>query len=92
MTGEGTRARPVVSAALLLFVVAVVAHLVAVVTLGKAAPGGLRADVNVYLELASNLWEHGEYGTRVSVTYPPLFPMLVAPFFAIESKDRKSVV
>jgi len=76
----------------LLFALAVVAHVALMVWLGNPWPGGLKSDGNVYLELASNLWRHGEYGTRVSVTYPPLYPMLIAPTFAIASNTARFAV
>ena len=67
------------------FVAAVVVHAVLLVWLGNPWPGGRYADENVYQELASNLWFDGSYGTRVSVTYPPLYPAVIAPSFAIGS-------
>ncbi len=69
----------------LIFAAAVLAHIVVLERLGFASPGGTGADANVYLELAQTLWREGTYGTRVSITYPPLYPMLIAPTFAIPS-------
>ncbi len=68
----------------LLFVFAVLLRSAFVAWVGQPYPKGLQADENVYLELAWNLWTHGEYGSRVSVSYPPLYPMFVAPLFALQ--------
>ena len=73
----------------LLFALAVVAHVGLMVWLGNPWPGGLKSDGNVYLELAQNLWFHGEYGSRVAVTYPPLYPMMIAPTFAIAGNTAR---
>lgn len=77
---------------LLLFLLAVSLRVVWVLVLGKPWPSGLRADENVYLELAQNLWLSGTYGTRVSVTYPALYPMVIAPLFAIADNARRFYV
>lgn len=58
-------------------------HVALLVRLGKPHPSGLRSDSNAYLELAWNLWHHGVYGSRVSVEYPPVVPMVYAPLMAI---------
>ena len=55
----------------LIFLLAVAAHVVVAVNLREAAPGGMRSDENVYLELASTLWREGTYGAKVSVTRLP---------------------
>jgi hypothetical protein len=77
---------------LLLFLLAVSLRVVWVLVLGKPWPSGPRADENVYLELAQNLWLTGTYGTRVSVTYPALYPMLIAPLFAMADNARRFYV
>lgn len=69
----------------LLFAAAVIGHCVVLNILGFPSPGGPTADANVYLELALNLWQEGTYGTKVAITYPPLYPMVLAPTFAIGS-------
>ena len=76
----------------LLFVAAVIGHCVLLNVLGFPSPGGLTADANVYLELALNLFRDGTYGTRVAITYPPLYPMLLAPTFAIASNALQFAV
>ena len=76
----------------LLFLLAMSLRVVWVVVLGKPWPSGLRADCNVYLELAQNLWLTGTYGTRVSVTYPALYPMVIAPLFAMADNARRFYV
>ena len=65
------------------FVLALTARIAALVRLGLPSPPGYGSDVNVYLELALNLWREGWYGSHVSAVYPPLTPMFFAPFFAI---------
>ena len=70
-------------AAPLVFVITVGLHCWFLARLGFPSPGNPHADTNVYLELAQNLFRDGTYGTRVSVTYPPLYPMVLAPLFAI---------
>ncbi len=77
---------------LLLFLLAVSLRVAWVLVLGKPWPSGPRADENVYLELAQNLWLTGTYGTRVSVTYPALYPMLIAPLFAMADNARRFYV
>lgn len=74
------------------FVLGVAAHVVLAVVLREPAPGGLRADENVYLELASTLWRDGTYGPRVSITYPPAYPMVAAPAFALASNAARFAV
>ena len=69
----------------LIFAAAVIGHCVVLNMLGFPTPGGPTADANVYLELAQGLWRDGTYGTRVAITYPPLYPMVLAPTFAITS-------
>jgi len=76
----------------LLFLLAVSLRVVWVLVLGKPWPSGLRADCNVYLELAQNLWLTGTYGTRVSVTYPALYPMVIAPLFGMADNVRRFYV
>lgn len=76
----------------LIFAAAVLAHIAVLVRLGFASPGSYGADANVYLELALNLWRDGTYGTRVAITYPPLYPMLLAPTFAIASNAAQFAV
>ncbi|MCO4773774.1 MAG: glycosyltransferase family 39 protein [Deltaproteobacteria bacterium] len=76
----------------LIFLLAVAAHIALAVNLREASPGGLRADENVYLELASTLWREGTYGAKVSVTYPPGYPMVAAPAFAIASNGARFAV
>lgn len=71
------------------FVAALALRCTLVMWFGQPGPKGSNADENVYLELAWNLFTHGEYGTRVSITYPPLFPMFAAPTFAIESNTLR---
>ncbi|GEM_PF-1137283 len=52
-------------------------------------PARFRLDVNNYLELALNLFRDGSYGSRVSTDYPPLYPMFIAPAFAIDSNSLR---
>jgi len=73
----------------LIFAAAVLAHLVVLVRLGFDSPGGFSADTNVYLELAQGLWRDGTYGTAVAITYPPLYPMVLAPTFAVASNSAQ---
>ncbi len=73
----------------LLFALAVIAHVGLMVWLGNPWPGGFKSDGNVYLELAQNLWLHGEYGSRVAVTYPPLYPMMIAPTTALPGHEAR---
>lgn len=73
----------------LIFVLVAVLRVALTVAAGAPYPKGPRSDENVYLELAWNLFSFGEYGSRVSVTYPPLYPMFVAPFFGIDSNTQR---
>lgn len=75
-----------------LFVLGVALHVVLALVLREPAPGGLRADENVYLELASTLWREGTYGPKVSITYPPGYPMVAAPTFALASNAARFAV
>lgn len=68
---------------LVIFLAAVAIHGLLLVQLGRPWPAGLRGDSNVYLELAMNLWRDHSWGTRVATDYPPLYPTLIAPAFAI---------
>lgn len=74
---------------LAVFLTAVVLHGFLLVKLGRPWPGGARADANVYLELAMNLWRDGTFGTRVAIDYPPLYPIFIAPAFAIASNAAR---
>lgn len=67
----------------MIFLVAVALHGWLLTELGRPWPGGLKADANVYLELAMNLWRDGVYGTRVAINYPPGYPIFIAPAFAV---------
>jgi len=67
------------------FLIAVLVRIGLLLKMGDPFPPGLRSAANVYLELALNLWRDGTYGTRVSITYPPLYPLLVAPTFALDT-------
>jgi len=79
-------------AATLFFCFCVLLHALIAIVGGRPFPGGLQADGNVYLELAMNLWRDGEWGTRVSVNYPPLYPILLAPIFAVKSNALRFAV
>ena len=74
---------------LVVFLAAVTLHGLLSVKLGRPWPGGPRADANVYLELAMNLWRDGTFGTRVAIDYPPLYPLFIAPAFAIASNAAR---
>ena len=77
-------------APVLLFVVAVLAHLGFALGVGQSAPAGRYQDVNVYLELAQNLWHEGFFGSRVNNRpYPPGYPMAIAPTFALSSNAAR---
>ena len=79
-------------APVLLFVVAVLAHLGFALGVGQSAPAGRYQDVNVYLELAQNLWHEGFFGSRVNNRpYPPGYPMAIAPTFALGSNAARFV-
>ena len=67
----------------MIFLAAVALHGWLLTELGRPWPGGLKADANVYLELAMNLWRDGVYGTRVAINYPPGYPIFIAPAFAV---------
>lgn len=67
------------------FVAAVLANIAWLVRLGHPWPSGRTSDEHVYLELAYNFWTYGQFGTRVSINYPPLYPMVLAPTFALDS-------
>jgi len=69
----------------------VVARVVLLVGYG-GPPRHPRLDVNNYLELALNLWRDGTYGSVVSTDYPPLYPFLVAPTFALSSNDLRFAI
>lgn len=74
----------------LLFVLAVMAHAVFAVVLGQPAPAGRFQDVNVYLDLAQNLWRDGTYISLVNERpYPPGYPFLLAPTFAVDSNAAR---
>ena len=74
---------------LVVFLAAVLLHGLLLIKLGRPWPGGPRADANVYLELAMILWRDGSFGTRVAIDYPPLYPLLIAPAFAIASNAAR---
>lgn len=74
---------------LVVFLAAVTLHGVLLIKLGRPWPGGPRADANIYLELAMNLWRDGSFGTRVAIDYPPLYPLFIAPAFAIASNAAR---
>lgn len=77
----------------LLFLAAVLLRTALLVKLGDPFPPGLRSDANVYLELGLNLWRDGVYQTNVSITYPPIYPLVVAPTFGLEGNaDRFAAV
>jgi len=77
----------------LLFLGAVLVRIGLLLKMGDPFPPGMRSDANVYLELALNLWRDGTYGTRVSITYPPVYPMLIAPTFALDANaDRFTAI
>ncbi len=67
------------------FVAAVLANITWLLRLGHPWPSGRTSDEHVYLELAQNLWLYGEFGTRVSINYPPLYPLTLAPTFAFDT-------
>ncbi|MBN96141.1 MAG: hypothetical protein CL928_19040 [Deltaproteobacteria bacterium] len=73
----------------LVFVATVGLHCWFLTHLGRPSPGNTHADTNVYLELAQNLFRDGSYGTRVSVTYPPGYPMFLAPMFGIADNTAR---
>ncbi len=68
-----------------LFVAAVVVHVLLIQFLGPAGIVNPKLDSNVYLDLAQNLWREGRYDTGLGKVYPPVYPMVLSPFFAIES-------
>ncbi len=77
----------------LLFVMAVLAHAAFAVALGQASPAGRYQDVNVYLELAQTLWREHAYVSLVNERpYPPGYPLLLAPTFALGSNELRFAV
>ncbi|MEE2827729.1 MAG: hypothetical protein VX498_00955 [Myxococcota bacterium] len=64
-------------------------HCFLLVRLGRPWPGGPRADSNIYLELAMNLWRDHQFGSRVAIDYPPVYPMFIAPVFAVASNAAR---
>ena len=89
MTDEQRGARGIDLVGLGLFVLAVLVHGWLLANLGRPFPGGNRADSNIYLELAMNLWRDHSFGTRVAIDYPPLYPMFIAPAFAIADNAQR---
>jgi len=77
----------------LLFGLGVLLHVLFAVALGQPAPAGRFQDVNVYLELAHGLWSDGAYVSLVNQRpYPPGYPLLLAPTFAIASNAARFAV
>ena len=77
----------------LLFALAVLLHAAFAMWVGQPGPAGRYQDVNVYLELAQNLWREGAFLTRVNHRpYPPGYPLFLAPTFAIESNVLRFAV
>jgi len=68
-----------------LFAAAVLAHIVLLEVLGPSSVLTPKLDANVYLELAQNLWREGRFVTGSGKVYPPGYPLLLSPLFAIES-------
>jgi len=66
------------------FALCVAGHALLLLLLAYPFPQGKYADEHVYLEMADNLWHEHAYGSRVSGSYPPGYPMLIAPAFAID--------
>jgi len=65
------------------FAALVVLKLGALLMLGESGPVGRNSDVNVYLEMAWNSWSEGFPGSRVTGSYPPVYPLAIAPTFGL---------
>ncbi len=72
-----------------LFAAAVVGHIALLRALGPSAVVSPSLDANVYLELAQTLWREGRYETVLGKTYPPAYPMLIAPLFALDDNGLR---
>jgi hypothetical protein len=77
---------------LAIFALGVVAHALLLLAMGPHHVLSYRLDANVYLELARNLWFEGEYGSVIGNTYPPLYPMLLAPLFAVGDNSLRFIL
>ncbi len=76
-----------------LFVLTAGLHVYLAVTLGQPRPTSPFQDVNVYSELAQNIWRDGVPLTRVAErTYPPGYPLVLAPTFSIEDNSLRYAV
>jgi len=72
-----------------LFAAAVAAHILLLEWLGPSAVLTPKLDANVYLDLARSLWVEGKYESAVGKVYPPGYPMLIAPVFAVASNSLR---
>lgn len=71
-----------------IFVLAAALRTFLLARFGQPPPSHI-LDINNYLELALNLWRDGTYGSLISRDYPPLYSMLLAPTFAIDSNAAR---